>query len=37
LAATELNPDRAEQGANSIERFAADVAEHLAAAPAIRD
>ena len=37
LTITELNPNHAEQGANSIERFAADVAERLAAAPAIRD
>ena len=37
LTITELNPEHAEQGANSIQRFAADVAERLAAAPAIRD
>jgi arginase len=36
LTITELNPDHAE-GADSIQRFAADVAERLAAAPAIRD
>jgi arginase len=37
LTITELNPDHAEQGANSIERLAADVAERIAAAPTIRE
>ena len=37
LTITELNPEHAEQGANSIQRFVADVAERVAAAPAIRD
>jgi arginase len=35
MTITELNPDHTEQGANSIERFAADVAESLASSPAI--
>jgi arginase len=35
LTITELNPDHAEQGTNSIERFAVDVADRLGAAPAI--
>jgi hypothetical protein len=30
LTITELNPDHAEQGAGSIERFVASVTEHLA-------
>jgi arginase len=37
LTITELNPDHAEQGAHSIERFATDVGERLAAAPTIRE
>jgi hypothetical protein len=32
---TELNPDHAEQGVQSVERFAAAVAASLASSPAI--
>jgi arginase len=36
MTITELNPDHAERGADSVERFAANIAESLAGAPAIR-
>lgn len=35
ITVTELNPDHAEEGAESIERFAAALSVGLAAAPAI--
>jgi arginase len=36
MTITELNPDHTEQDAHSVERFATDIAEALARAPAVK-